>query len=202
MKLEIFDNLASLFNKNGYRLYMIGGTSRDFLLDKNVLDYDFVTDATPDEMKKFLGDANYHFERFGTVRLKVDGKHVDITTLRQEGHYLDSRHPSKIEFTKKLEEDYSRRDFTINALYIDENYKIIDFCDGISDLKAGIIRFIGNPKTRVKEDPLRILRGERFAHKLGFNIEKNTQNAFNEYRDLLDNLNPDKIKEENAKYYK
>ena len=202
MNLEIFDSLALLFNKNGYRLYMIGGTSRDFLLKREVLDYDFVTDATPEEMKGFLENANYHFEKFGTVRLKTNGKHVDITTLRKESEYIDQRHPSKITFTKKLEEDYVRRDFTINAIYIDENYNILDFCNGISDLDNKIIRFIGNPEKRIKEDPLRILRGERFAYKLGFEIEKETFKAMNKYRDLLANLNPEKIKEENAKFSK
>lgn len=181
---------------------MIGGTSRDFLLEREVLDYDFVTDATPEQMKTFLENANYRFEKFGTVRLKIDNEHIDITTLRKEDNYSDFRHPGKITFTKKLEEDYVRRDFTINAIYIDENYKIIDLCCGISDLNNKIIRFIGDPSTRIKEDPLRILRGERFAYKLGFKIEKNTLDAMNENRGLLEKLNPEKIKEENAKYYK
>ena len=181
---------------------MIGGTSRDFLLNREVLDYDFVTDATPEDMKKFLDNANYHFEKFGTVRIKKDGKHVDITTLRKESGYIDQRHPSKITFTKNLKEDYVRRDFTINAIYIDEKYEIIDFCGGISDLKNKIIRFIGDPETRIEEDPLRILRGERFAYKLGFDIEDKTFEAMNKYRDLLNNLNPEKIKEENAKFSK
>lgn len=202
MSLKIFDELKTLFNKNGFRLFMIGGTSRDYLLEKDIDDYDFVTDATPIEMKTFLEYANYRFEKFGTVRLKVDAMHVDITTLRKEGSYKDSRHPSDIVFTKKLDEDYVRRDFSINAIYIDENYKIIDFCNGISDLKEGIIRFIGDPETRIKEDPLRILRGERFSIKLGFKVEKNTLEAMEKYRYLLEKLNPEKIKEEKTKFYK
>ena len=105
MNKEIFIKLAKLFNENGFRLYLIGGTTRDFLLDKEVLDYDFVSDATPDDMKKFLLDANYHFEKFGTVKTKVDGVHVDITTLRREGEYNDRRHPSKIEYVKDIKED-------------------------------------------------------------------------------------------------
>ena len=89
MNKEIFTKLAKLFNDNGYRLFMIGGTTRDYLLNKEVYDYDFVSDATPEEMSKFLLDANYHFAKFGSVRTKVDGIHVDITTLRVEGEYLD-----------------------------------------------------------------------------------------------------------------
>lgn len=199
MNKEIFTKLAKLFNDNGYRLFMIGGTTRDYLLNKEVYDYDFVSDATPEEMSKFLLDANYHFAKFGSVRTKVDGIHVDITTLRVEGEYLDSRHPSKIEYVKEIEKDYVRRDFTINAIYMDENFKIIDPSNGTKDLKKGIIRFIGDPAKRIKEDPLRILRAERFAKKLNFIIEPKSLEAIENNRQLLAKINPDKIKEEERK---
>ena len=199
MNKEIFTKLAKLFNDNGYRLFMIGGTTRDYLLNKEVYDYDFVSDATPEEMSKFLLDANYHFAKFGSVRTKVDGIHVDITTLRVEGEYLDSRHPSKIEYVKEIEKDYVRRDFTINAIYMDENFKIIDPSNGTKDLKKRIIRFIGDPTKRIKEDPLRILRAERFAKKLNFVIEPKSLEAIENNRQLLAKINPDKIKEEERK---
>ena len=199
MNKEIFTKLAKLFNDNGYRLFMIGGTTRDYLLNKEVYDYDFVSDATPEEMSKFLLDANYHFAKFGSVRTKVDGIHVDITTLRVEGEYLDSRHPSKIEYVKEIEKDYVRRDFTINAIYMDENFRIIDPSNGTKDLKKGIIRFIGDPTKRIKEDPLRILRAERFAKKLNFVIEPKSLEAIENNRQLLAKINPDKIKEEERK---
>ncbi len=202
MNKEIFLKLAKLFNSNGYRLYMIGGTTRDFLLGLEVLDYDFVTDATPDEMKVFLPEANYHFARFGTIRIKVDDVHVDITTLRKEGKYVDYRHPKEISFTKDINEDYVRRDFTINAIYIDENYKVIDPSNGVKDLNDKIIRFIGDPETRIKEDPLRILRAERFEAKLNFKIEDSSYAAMKKYRYLLDKINPDKINEEMRKFSK
>ena len=193
MNLEVFKKLAKLFNDNNYRLFMIGGTSRDYLLNKEVYDYDFVSDATPDDMKEFLKDANYHFEKYGSVRVKVDNVHVDITTLREEDSYLDSRHPSKIRFVK---EDYVRRDFTINAIYMDENLKVIDPSNGLVDLKNKTIRFIGDPEIRIKEDPLRILRAERFSKKLNFVIEPKSLEAIQKYRYLLDKINPEKIKEE------
>lgn len=202
MNKEIFLSLAKLFNKNGYRLYMIGGTTRDFLLGKEVLDYDFVTDATPEEIKAILPDANYHFAKFGTIRTKVEGVHVDITTLRKEGKYVDFRHPKEISFTKDINEDYVRRDFTINAIYMDEDFKIIDPSNGVKDLKDGIIRFIGDPETRIKEDPLRILRAERFETKLNFKIEDSSYAAMKKYRYLLDKINPDKINEEMRKFSK
>lgn len=200
LKLSIFDNLSTLFNKNGFRLYIIGGTSRDLLLNEDVDDYDFVTDATPLEMREFLPDANYRFEKFGTVRLKIDNNHVDITTLRKESSYSDARHPSKIEFTKSIDEDYKRRDFTINAIYIDESYNVIDKCGGVDDLDKGIIRFIGDPQKRIEEDPLRILRAERFKKRFNFKYAGNLGDLLRENYHLLDKLNPEKIKEEKRKF--
>lgn len=199
MNKEIFQKLADVFNKNGYRLYMIGGTTRDYLLGLEVFDFDFVTDATPDEMKEFLPDASFTFAKYGAVRVKVDGIKVDVTTLRTEEDYEDFRHPGKIKFVKTIEEDYKRRDFTINAIYIDEKFNIIDPSNGQADLKAKLIRFIGEPEKRIKEDPLRILRARRFAKKLGFEIEEKSQKSIAKLEYLLEKLNPDKVKEEERK---
>ena len=199
MNKEIFTKLVSIFKENGYRLYMIGGTTRDYLLGLDVFDFDFVTDATPEEIKSFLPDADFTFAKFGSVRVKVDGVKVDVTTLRVEEDYGDFRHPGKIRFVKTIEEDYVRRDFTINAIYIDEDFKVIDPSHGLEDLKNKLIRFIGDPEKRIKEDPLRILRANRFANKLGFKIEENSQKAMEKLNYLLDKLNPDKIKEEERK---
>lgn len=197
MNKNIFLKLAKEFNNHGHRLYMIGGTSRDYLLGLEVYDYDFVTDATPDEMKLFLLDANFTFAKFGTIRIKRDDVHIDITTFRKESDYIDYRHPSKIEYVKSIREDYIRRDFTINAIYIDENFNVFDPSElGLKDLQNGIIRFIGNPEKRIKEDPLRILRAERFEKKLNFKIEDNSLIAIKKLQHLLDEINPDKIKEE------
>ena len=199
MNKNIFTKLVSVFRENGYRLYMIGGTTRDYLLGLDVFDYDFVTDATPEEIQKFLPDAEYHFAKFGSVKVKVDGTKVDVTTLRVEDDYEDFRHPGKIRFVKTIEEDYVRRDFTINAIYTDEDFNVIDPSNGLEDLKNKTIRFIGDPEKRIKEDPLRILRAKRFADKLGFKIEEKSQKAIENLSYLLDKLNPDKIKEEERK---
>lgn len=195
MNKTVFDKVALIFNQHGYRLYMVGGATRDYLLDRPILDYDFVTDATPDEMKTFL-EADYTFAKFGTVRIKVNGIKVDITTLRVEDEYKDHRHPSKIRFTRSIKEDYVRRDFTINAIYMDEQYNIIDYCHGLRDLNNKLIRFIGDPVKRIKEDPLRILRAERFEKKLGFTIEEKTFEAIEENRHLIEELNPQKVQAE------
>ena len=199
MDKTIFLDLANLFEKYGFSLYIIGGTSRDYLLGRPVDDYDFVTDATPDEMKEFLENADYTFSKFGTIRLSFYGRKVDIVTLRTEGEYADYRHPKMIKYIRRIEEDYVRRDFTINALYIDKKFNVFDFCGGLQDLKNGIIRLIGDPEKRIREDPLRILRAERFAKKLGFVIDEQTLKAIKNNRHLLKELNPDKVREEQNK---
>ena len=202
MRIEAFDFLKDLFRKNGFRLYVVGGTVRDFLLGKEITDLDFVTDATPEDEMKFIPEGDFTFKKFGAVRYPFKGKHIDITTLRQEGEYNDSRHPSNVIFVKDPELDYVRRDFTVNAMYLDEDYNVIDFSTGQEDLKKKLIRFIGDPYKRIEEDPLRIARAERFAKTLGFEIEEKTQQAIKDKRDLLGKLNPEKLKEEQRKGWK
>ncbi|MBP5091186.1 MAG: hypothetical protein J6328_01325 [Bacilli bacterium] len=178
---------------------MVGGTSRDYLLGLPYADYDFVTDATPDEEKAFLPNAKYDFARFGSIKVFEDGVEVDITTMRLEEGYADHRHPKKITFIKDLEVDSKRRDFTINAIYIDMEGKVYDYHHGLDDLKEKLIRFIGDPRIRIEEDPLRIIRAERFAKRLGFIFEEKTAEAIEAGRGLLSLLNPEKIKMERLK---
>ncbi len=199
MKIREFDILKDIFEKHGHSLYMVGGTSRDILLGVVPNDLDFVTDAMPKEEKIFLPDASYSFAKYGSIHLKINEKLVDITTFRVEGEYNDHRHPTKIEFVRDIKLDYVRRDFTINAIYLDKDYNVIDFSNGKEDLENKIIRFIGDPGKRIKEDPLRICRAERFASKLGFDIEKESLDAINKNRYLLNELNPLKLKEEEKK---
>lgn len=199
---EIFEYLKKIFNEHNFHLYMIGSTSRDFLMKREIEDYDFVTDATPDEVLSFL-DCNATYKKFGTLSLKVNDKHCDIVTLRKESEYLDLRHPSKIEFIKDINEDYKRRDFTINAIYIDEDYKVKDVSkDGVSDLNNKILRFIGDPTKRIKEDPLRILRAKRFIVEYGLTPEKETLKALKENKDLISTIKEGKIIEEKRKFDK
>ncbi|MCR4562350.1 MAG: hypothetical protein K5694_04015, partial [Bacilli bacterium] len=198
----LFDKLKAIYNANGYRLYIVGGTTRDLLLNRPHDDHDFVTDATPEETKAFLPEANYTFAKFGALKVKVEGINVDVTTLREEKDYSDHRHPKNVSFVKDPKIDVLRRDFTINGLYLDEDYNLLDFVGGLDDLKKKEIRFIGEPKRRIEEDPLRICRGERFASILGFEIEEETKNSFNRYRYLLQELNPQKLDEERRKGWK
>lgn len=199
MKVKIFDELSEIYLKHGYSLYIVGGASRDLLLERPFTDLDFVTDATPEEEKAFLPEANYVFAKYGSIRLKKDGLEVDITTLRKESDYLDHRHPGKIVFVRDLETDSLRRDFTINAIYLDKDYQIFDFHHGKDDLEKRVIRFIGDPEKRIQEDPLRICRAERFARLLNFELDKETQEAIKRNRYLLKEIKPVKLDEEEKK---
>lgn len=199
---KVFDELANIFSKNGFSLFMIGSTSRDYLLNKEIFDYDFVSDATPFDIKKFLNnnELDTTFERFGTLKYKYLDKKIDIVTLRKEEDYLDSRHPNKIIFIKDINEDYLRRDFTINAIYIDKNYNIIDPANGYKDLKDRKLRFIKDPLISIKEDPLRILRAYRFIKEYNLSIDDNVLKILKENEILLKNIRKEKISEEKRKY--
>ena len=200
MQNELFKFLDKLFKENGFSIFEVGGSVRDELLGLEVFDFDFATDATPEEMIKFLPDANDTFAKYGCIKYKGEYGRAEITTFRVEESYDDFRHPNKISFVKSLNEDYKRRDFTINAIYKDINGNLYDPSHGVEDLNNKIIRFIGDPETRIKEDPLRILRAKRFASKLGFEIELETAKAMEKLAYLLEKLNLEKIKEEERKF--
>lgn len=200
MNIDIFDVLKKIYNENGYRLYMIGSTSRDFLLNREIKDFDFVTDATPDESLTFL-KANDTFKRFGVLKLKINERNVDIATLRIEKCYEDFRHPKKIEFIKDISLDYVRRDLTINAIYINENYEIEEISLlGVKDLIERRLRFIGDPLTRIKEDPLRILRAKRFIKEYNLKVDDSLMKILKDNEYLINLLNENKVKEEVRKY--
>ena len=164
--------MAHIFKSHGFNLFLVGGTVRDYLLHKELTDMDAVSDATPTEIIAFLPNVDTTFAHLGSLKYKNENNiKFDITTLRKESAYLDSRHPSKIIFVKDLKEDYLRRDFTINAMYMDADLNIIDYSGGLQDLSNHILRMVGDPDIRLKEDPLRILRAIRFALMFNLTIE-------------------------------
>lgn len=196
-KIEAYLKLNRLFKDNGFSLYLVGGTVRDFLLGIPLTDLDVTTDATPSDIKRFYKEeASYHFAKFGAVTLYFDNQKFDLTTLRKEKGYFDKRHPTKITFVKKPKHDYKRRDFTINGMYLDERFNLLDFCKGKSDLDNRVIKTIGNPYKRLKEDPLRIIRAIRFALTFSFTIDEKLKKAIHKRKHLLDKLNKDKIKQD------
>lgn len=194
-KTDLFVELASLFRNNGFSLYLVGGTVRDILLKKELTDMDVVTDATPEEMKTFL-KADFTFSKMGSVRLVYEDVKFDITTLRRESGYVDYRHPDNIVFVKTPKEDYVRRDFTVNAMYMNSSFNLIDYVNGFSDLQNHIIRMVGDPEIRLKEDPLRILRAIRFALTYDFSIDEKLSQAIFHNNIYLKELSKDKIRQE------
>ncbi len=164
------------FKKNNFQIYIVGGAVRDLLMKKEVNDWDFTTDATPEQIIKLFPEGFYD-NKFGTVGVEVKkGQVFEITTMRKEGIYKDSRHPIDVSWTNKIEEDLSRRDFTINAIALSDQ-KIVDPYGGESDIKNKIIKAVRNPNLRFEEDALRLMRAIRIATQLEFEVDKDTFEA-------------------------
>ena len=192
-EVKEFQRLVSIFKQHGYILYLVGGTVRDLLLGLPLTDMDCVTDATPEEIKTFLPGADFTFAKMGSIKCKDEGIKFDITTLRKEKGYSDSRHPNEVVFVKDLKIDVLRRDFTINAMYMDEHFILFDYVNGEKDLNKKIIRMVGNPDKRIKEDPLRIIRAIRFALQLNFEIDKKLEKSMIKNIELLKLLKKEKV---------
>ena len=199
MKIPDYVNvLIEELSQHGYEAYVVGGAVRSALLDLPVHDYDLTTNALPDEMKQVF--HGYHCIETGIQHgtLTVISSHhpIEITTYRKDSTYEDHRHPDAVEFTSALQEDCQRRDFTINAMCYRPQEGILDFFHGKEDLKAGIIRCIGDPEKRFSEDALRILRALRFASRLSFTIEPETDRVLREKKDTLSYVSTERITEE------
>ena len=199
VKSDAFIELSKVFSDHGYRLYLVGGTVRDLLLGLPLTDMDAVTDATPEEMKGFL-EGDFTFAKMGSIKVKYHDVKFDITTLRKEKGYKDHRHPGEVVFVKDLKTDHVRRDFTVNAMYMDENFKLYDFENGLEDVNNRVLRMVGNPKKRLKEDPLRIIRCLRFSLTYNFTIEPKLKNSLITSIKFLDSISKDKIKMEIKKF--
>ena len=196
-KLSEFLTLNKIFNDNGFSLYLVGGTVRDYLMGLPLDDMDVVTDATPEDIKVFLPNASFVFARFGSVSYKTEKKvKFDITTLREEKGYKDARHPDKIHFVKDLTVDVRRRDFTVNALYMNSKLEVLDYVNGQEDLKNHTLRMVGNPDLRIKEDPLRIIRALRFSIDYKLDIDGELDKAIRNNISLLEKLNIEKIRQD------
>ena len=172
----------------GYEAYLVGGCVRDLLLGRTPSDYDITTSAEPDEtVRIFEGYPTVDIgKQHGTVGVIVHGISYEVTTYRVDGEYTDNRHPDSVSFTRNLEDDLARRDFTINALAMDRRGQLAE-CNrqGLDDLRSGVIRAVGCADQRFDEDALRILRGVRFSAQLGFRIEEETAQAIHRKRELL-----------------
>ncbi len=198
--MQIPDNAEKIINalcENGFDSYVVGGCVRDFLLGKPVSDTDIATSALPIETEKILRSKHIKVIetgiKHGTVTAVIDKTPYEITTFRTDGEYMDSRRPESVEFVRDIKEDLKRRDFTVNAMAYNESAGLIDLFGGKDDLKDRIIRAVGDPDKRFKEDALRIMRALRFSAVLGFEIEENTKKALFENRFLLKNIAAERI---------
>ncbi len=187
--------IISRLNAHGHRADAVGGCVRDFLLGVTPYDYDITTDASPDELREVFSDVRTADTgiKHGTLTVVLDGEPYEVTTYRIDGEYTDNRHPDSVIFTKKLRDDLSRRDFTVNAMCYNDVDGFTDLFGGREDLDAGIIRAVGEAEKRFTEDALRILRALRFASTLDFTIEKGTADALFKCAPLLKNISAERI---------
>ena len=185
----------------GFEAYIVGGCVRDALLGLTPQDYDMCTSALPEQTEAVFSDFPLVLagKKHGTVGVVIDGTVVEITTYRTEGGYTDNRHPEWVKFVPTIEEDLSRRDFTVNSMAYSPSRGLADPFGGRSDLEVKILRAVGDPQTRFREDSLRILRGVRFAVKYALTPEDATMDAMVELRNLMDNLARERVFDELCK---
>ncbi len=198
-KLNVPDNvdyILSKLNNNGFSAYIIGGCVRDALLRREPKDWDITTNATPDEVESLFEYTIPTGKQYGTITVVINREPYEVTTFRADSNYSDGRRPDKVTFSNSLKEDVIRRDFTINSLAYNGEEGLIDYVGGISDLTNGIIRAVGEPDKRFKEDALRILRALRFAFKYDFDIEENTFNSLIKNMKLIKNVSNERITSE------
>ncbi len=195
--LEIINKLCS----NGYEAYIVGGYVRDEVLGIKSNDVDITTNAKPKEIKKIFPNCTIKSDSYGAVIINYKNYCFDVTTMREEMEYLDSRHPSGIIYVDDLKKDLLRRDFTINALCIDKNGKLIDLIDGKKDLDKKIIRTIIDSNKSFSDDALRILRAIRFAALLDFKLSDEVKEAIKNNKHLLKKLSSSRKKDELDKIF-
>ncbi|MCX6813349.1 MAG: CCA tRNA nucleotidyltransferase, partial [Candidatus Azambacteria bacterium] len=195
---EVKDIIKAL-ESAGFEAYAVGGCVRDFILGREPYDWDITTNAKPEEIQKIFKKSVYEND-FGTVAVNTESKNerlkiIEITTYRVEEKYTDKRHPDIVKFTNKIDDDLSRRDFTINAIAYDGK-KFIDPFNGQKDIKNKIIRAVGEPDKRFNEDALRLIRAIRFAVQLNFAIEEKTAKAIKENSNDIVAISKERIRDE------
>ena len=205
MKIEIDKKarkVISMLESKGYNAYIVGGYLRDILLGRKSHDIDITTDALPEEIIEVFNDSYKVVEtgvKYGTVTVIIEASPIEITTFRSEQDYLDGRRPENISFEKDIKADLSRRDFTLNAMAYNDKDGLIDLFDGKEDLEDKIIRCVGNPRERFKEDKLRMLRSVRFAATFDFKIEDETFEAIKEFSQDINEISIERINAELSK---
>lgn len=172
----------------GFEAYFVGGAIRDSVLERPITDIDISTSATPQEIKQIFPKTFDVGIQHGTVVVLHNNETYEITTFRTESNYINYRQPEKVEFVRSLEEDLKRRDFTMNAMALSKEGKIIDFYEGLKHIDQKLIQTVGYAQDRFQEDALRMLRAIRFSSQLGFTIEEHTSQAIANYGHLLEHI--------------
>jgi len=201
--------IGDKLKKAGFESYLVGGSLRDLLLNRNPKDWDITTNAKPKDIQKIFPDSVYE-NNFGTVAIKTRSKEsslkiIEVTTFRLDGLYSDKRHPDEIRFTNDIKLDLARRDFTINAIAHPlasnkiSTKNLVDPFSGLVDLESKVLRTVGNPKDRFSEDALRLLRAVRLSVELNFSIESKTFSALKNSAELLQAVAPERIRDEFVK---
>lgn len=195
---EIVEQIVNKIIEAGFEAYLVGGYVRDLYVKKENKDVDVAVSAKIEDLEKIFEDTPYQIE-YNCLRFTKENYLFEISPFRKEGKYIRHRYPKEIKYAKTIKQDSHRRDFTINAIYMDASGKYISFHHGIEDLKKGIIRTIGNPNQRLEEDALRILRAIRLSVTHQFTIEPSLTKAIKQCSFLVDTLSYQRRKEELTK---
>jgi len=194
------NSICDTLRRNGYQALLVGGCVRDLLLGREPADYDVTTDATPEQVMALFPESIAVGAQFGVILIPRDGLKVEIATFRSDVGYSDGRHPDSVVYSKSPQEDVQRRDFTINGLLMcHDSGEVLDFVGGQADVKAKIIRAIGEPDRRFTEDKLRMMRAVRFAARFGFEIEPETFRAIRRHVGEIRQVSPERLREELTK---
>ncbi|HYL61408.1 MAG TPA: CCA tRNA nucleotidyltransferase [Candidatus Methylomirabilis sp.] len=197
---ELANSICDMLQRRGYQALLVGGCVRDMLLGREPADYDVTTNATPERVMELFPESIAVGAQFGVVLVPRGTTKVEVATFRSDVGYSDGRHPDRVVYSKFPEEDVQRRDFTINGLLMrHDTGEILDFVGGQADLKAGVIRAIGEPDRRFGEDKLRMMRAVRFAARFGFEIEHKTFASIRKHAGAVTDVSAERIREELTK---
>jgi poly(A) polymerase len=197
---ELANSVCDELLRNGHQALLVGGCVRDLLLGREPADYDVATDATPERVTEIFPEGIGVGAQFGVVLVPRDGLKVEVATFRSDVGYTDGRHPDAVVYSKTPQEDVQRRDFTINGLLMrHDSSEVLDYVGGQEDLRASVIRAIGEPEKRFGEDKLRMLRAVRFAARLDFVIDASTFAAIKKLAPEIAQVSAERVREELTK---
>lgn len=197
---ELANSICETLRRKGYQALLVGGCVRDLLLGQEPTDYDVTTDATPEKVMALFPESIAVGAQFGVILVPRENLKVEVATFRSDVGYSDGRHPDRVVFSKTPQEDVQRRDFTINGLLMrHDTGEVLDFVGGRADLKARIIRAIGEPSRRFTEDKLRMMRAVRFAARFGFEINKAAFEAIRKHAKEVNQVSAERLRDELTK---